>query len=351
MATAHKRLTDFANCAGCAGKIPPMGLRKILGGGPTAPRDSNVLVATETMDDAGVYQVADGLALVQTLDFFPPLVDDPFVFGQIAAANAISDVYAMNGRPITALNIAAFPDDELPMEILAEIVQGANDRVRLAGASTLGGHTLRDKEIKFGLSVTGLVDPAELLTNAGARVGDLLVLTKPLGTGFVTTAAKRGQCPDIVLQRAIDQMIQLNAIGRDALQAVGGAHALTDVTGYSLAGHASEMAEGAGLTIEIQLVALPIIEESESLATPQFHTKASRTNREFLRDRLETRDGVDPTRLEYAFDPQTSGGLLIAVEPAKAEALCLELQDRGAAASSIVGRVLPRQGDVSVILV
>ena len=215
------------------------------------------------MDDAGVYRLAPNLALVQTLDFFPPLVDDPYTFGQIAAANALSDVYAMNGRPITALNIAAFPDDELPMEVLGEIIRGAGERVALAGAATLGGHTVRDKEIKFGLSVTGLIDPAELLTNAGAKVGDVLVLTKPLGTGFVTTAAKREECPQPVLDRAIAQMIELNAVGRDALRAAGGAHALTDVTGYGLAGHALEMAEGAGLTFEIDVASLPVIDGAE----------------------------------------------------------------------------------------
>src|SRR4051794_35459240 len=179
--------------------------------------DPDLLVGTETADDAGVYRVADGLALVQTLDFFPPLVDDPFTFGQIAAANALSDVYAMNGRPVTAMNIVGFPDDELPLSILAEILRGAADRVALAGAVTVGGHSVRDAEIKFGLSVTGLVDPAAVLTNAGARVGDVLVLTKPLGTGFVTTAAKKEECPAGTLERAVASMIQLNAVGRDAL--------------------------------------------------------------------------------------------------------------------------------------
>src|SRR3954451_14064631 len=174
------------------------------------------------MDDAGVYRLAPDLALVQTVDFFPPLVDDPYTFGRIAAANALSDIYAMNGRPITALNIAAFPDEELPLEILAEILRGAAERVTLAGAVTLGGHTVRDAEIKFGLSVTGLIDPAELLTNAGARVGDRLVLTKPLGTGFVTTANKKGECPPAVLDRAVESMIHLNSVGREAVRAAGG---------------------------------------------------------------------------------------------------------------------------------
>lgn len=317
---------------------------------PGRGRDPNFLVGTETSDDAGVYRVAEGLALVQTLDFFPPLVDDPFTFGQIAAANALSDIYAMNARPLTAMNIVGFPDDKLPLSILGEILRGAADRVALAGAVTVGGHTLRDAEIKFGLSVTGLVDPAELLTNAGARAGDLLVLTKPLGTGFVTTAAKKGFGPPEVLARAVAGMIGLNTPGRDALRAAGGAHAVTDVTGFGLAGHASEMAEGAGLTVEIDLDAIPLIEGSEPLAIPRFFTRASKTNREFLHGRLLIEPGADPVRLEFAFDAQTSGGLLIAVDPGHVQRLVEALREGDAAASSVVGRVVERRGEVAVVL-
>jgi selenide,water dikinase len=302
------------------------------------------------MDDAGVYRLSNDLALVQTLDFFPPLVDDPYTFGQIAAANSLSDVYAMNGRPITALNIAAFPDNELPLEILGEIIRGASERVALAGAVTLGGHTVRDAEIKFGLSVTGLVDPAELLTNAGARVGDLLVLTKPLGTGFVTTAAKKQECPQPVLERAIAQMSQLNSIGRDAARAAGGAHALTDVTGYGLAGHAFEMAEGARLTVEIDVRSLPVIEGAEPLAVPRFFTRASASNREFLEGRLRIDAQADPHRLEFAFDAQTSGGLLIAISSNHVSRLLDELRDRDAMAASVVGRVVERAGETAIVL-
>jgi selenide,water dikinase len=327
-----------------------MGIAQVLRAGPERPIDPNVLVGTETMDDAGVYRLAPGMALVQTLDFFPPLVDDPYTFGRIAAANALSDVYAMNGRPITAMNIAAFPDNELPLEVLAEILRGAGERVTLAGAVTLGGHTVRDSEIKFGLSVTGMIDPAELLTNAGARVGDRLVLTKPLGTGFVTTAAKKQECPEAVLDRAVAQMIELNAAGRDALRAAGGAHALTDVTGYGLAGHAFEMAEGAHLTFELDVSSLPIIDGAEALAIPRYFTRASSSNREFVRDRLKIEPGIDPVRLEFAFDAQTSGGLLIAVAPENADALVSELRARGAAASAVVGRVVERAGEVAVVL-
>jgi selenide,water dikinase len=282
---------------------------------PPRPTDPNVLVGTETFDDAGVYRLADGLAIVQTLDFFPPLVDDPFVFGQIAAANALSDVYAMNARPITALNMVGFPDDELPLSILAEILKGGADRVALAGAALVGGHSVRDAEIKFGLSVTGVVDPAEMLTNATARPNDVLVLTKPLGTGFITTAVKKGDCPPKVLERAVASMIQLNAVGRDALRASGGAHAVTDVTGFGVAGHAAEMAEASGVTFELDLAALPLIAGAEALAIPRYFTRASTTNRESVEDKLEVSQNVDPVRQAFAFDAQTSGGLLIAVDP------------------------------------
>ncbi len=317
---------------------------------PRRPTDPNVLVATDTADDAGVYRLGEGLALVQTLDFFPPLVDDPFAYGQIAAANSLSDVYAMNGRPLTALNIVAFPDNELDLSVLGEILRGGAERVAAAGAVVLGGHSVRDSEVKYGLSVTGLVDPAELLTNATARVGDVLVLTKPLGTGFVTTAFKKEGCPEDVLARAVASMTQLNAVGRDALRAAGGAHALTDITGFGLAGHASEIADGSGLTVELDTRSLPVIPGSEPLAVPKFHNRASKSNREFLEGRLRIEPGADPLGVEYAFDAQTSGGLLISVDPANADTLLAELERRGSMAAAAVGRVVERRGEIAVIL-
>lgn len=317
---------------------------------PGRSDDPNLLVGTETSDDAGVYRLAEGLALVQTLDFFPPLVDDPFTFGQIAAANALSDVYAMNGRPCTAMNIAAFPDDQLPLTVLGDILRGAAERVAAAGAVTVGGHTVRDAEVKFGLSVTGLVDPKELLTNAGGRPGDRLVLTKPLGTGFVTTAGKKEECPADVMDRAVASMTQLNVVGRDALRASGGVHGLTDVTGYGLAGHASEMAEGAGVTVEIDVDALPVIEGVRALVDARYRNRASRTNREFLEGRLRVEATADPIGVELAFDAQTSGGLLIAVEPGRVGRLLDELRARGAAAAVEVGRLTERQGPIVVVL-
>jgi selenide,water dikinase len=347
-----KRLTDYANCAGCAGKIPPSAIAQILRDLPPRASDPNLLVATETSDDAGVYRVAEGLAVVQTVDFFPPLVDDPFTFGQIAATNALSDIYAMNARPITAMNLVMFPDDELPLSILAEIIRGGGSQVTKAGAVTLGGHSLRDKEIKFGLSVTGLIDPASLLTNAGARSGDLLILTKPLGTGLVTTAAKKQKCPLEVLDRAVAGMTQLNATGRDAMNEAGGAgvvSAVTDITGFGLAGHALEMAEGSGRTIEIEIGALPIIEGTQPLAEANFFTRASKTNREFVGDRLEIGPGADAFLLQYLFDAQTSGGLLIAIHPDHAARLVEGLRARGALAWAVIGRVMERNGSTALV--
>lgn len=350
MAGKRERLTDFANCAGCAGKLPTAGVAQLLRALPPRPNDPNLLVGTETSDDAGVYRITDDLALVQTIDFFPPLVDDPFQFGRIAAANALSDVYAMNGRPLTVLNVVAFPDEELPLSVLAEILRGAADRVEAAGAVTVGGHSLRDTEVKFGLSVTGLVEPSAVLTNATARPGDLLVLTKPLGTGFITTANKKRECPAGLLDRAVASMTQLNAVGRDAFNAVGGVHAVTDVTGFGLGGHAAEMAEGSGMTIEIDVAALPLIEGSEALAVPRFYTRAYHTNRAHLTERLRLTEGIDPQRVGYVFDPQTSGGLLIAIAPDRVDELVSELRSRGALAAAVVGRVVPRQEPFAIVL-
>jgi selenide,water dikinase len=282
-----------------------------------AKRDPMLLVGAETFDDAGVYQVSDSFALVQTVDFFAPVVDDPFVYGQIAAANAFSDVYAMGGAPKTALNLVAFPDDKLPMSILARILEGGQDRADAAGVQILGGHTVRDAEIKFGMSVTGFVDPKVVTTNAGASPGDVLFLTKPLGTGFVTTAHKRNRCPDDALQTACRSMIELN----DGAMAAGkelGVKSATDITGFGLAGHAFEMAQGSNVSIVIDLSKLPILDGSLPLARRGFLTRASKTNREYVGELLRIEGRPDPALLEFFFDAQTSGGLLLAVPSGRA---------------------------------
>jgi selenide,water dikinase len=310
--------------------------------------DARVLVGTETHDDAGVYQLTDDLAIVQTVDFFPPVVDDPYVYGQIAAANALSDVYAMGGEPKTVLNLVAYPDDELGnYDWLARILAGGAERCTAAGAVILGGHSVRDKEIKFGLSVTGTVHPKKVFTNAGARPGDKLVLTKALGTGFVTTAAKKKQCPESTLKAACDSMVQLNAPGRDAALVVGGVHAITDITGFGLCGHAYEMAAGSGVTLAIDVNALPLLPGAETLTT--FRTRASKTNREYVEPFMRLAGHIDPIRAEFLWDAQTSGGLLVSVERDKAEMLVEEARKRGAMRAGVIGEVTEKQGDLSLI--
>src|SRR5438270_1252955 len=253
--------------------MSPQGIAQVLRHLPAA-HDPNLIVGTETHDDAGVYRLTDDLALVQTIDFFPPVVDDPYVYGQIAAANALSDVYAMGGEPKTVLNLIGYPDDELgEYDWLARIIEGGAERCQVAGAVILGGHSVRDKEIKFGLSVTGTVHPKKVWTNAGAKPGDKLVLTKALGTGFVATAAKREQCPPETLKAACDSMIQLNAGARDAILAIGGVHAVTDITGFGFCGHAYEMATGANVTLVIDVNALPLLPGAVKLT--QFRRQAS----------------------------------------------------------------------------
>ncbi len=291
-----------------------------------------------------MYKLTDELALVQTIDFFPPVVNDPYVYGQIAAANSLSDVYAMGGVPKTALNLVGYPDDKDPeMAWLGKMMEGGAERCAAADCVIVGGHSVRDSEIKFGYAVTGIVHPAKVLTNAAARPGDKLVLTKPLGTGFVTTAHKLNDCPEETFQAAVASMIQLNAVGKAAIDEVGGAHALTDVTGFGLAGHAFEMAEGSGLTLALDLSALPLLPGVEKLATQkQFRTRASKTNAEKVAVSLKVEGKPDPVRLEVFYDAQTSGGLLIGVDASRAEALVAALKRHNAAVAAVIGEVQPR---------
>jgi selenide,water dikinase len=314
------------------------------------PTDPNLLVGTETHDDAGVYRLTDEIALVQTLDFFPPVVDDPFVYGQIAAANALSDVYAMGGTPKTALNLVGYPDEKGPgMDWLGQIMAGGAERCAAAGCCVVGGHTVRDAEIKFGLSVTGIVHPQKVLTNAAARPGDKLVLTKPLGTGFVTTAHKARDCPEALYKAACDSMVQLNDGGQQAMAEVG-VHSATDVTGFGLAGHALEMALGSGNTIVLELGRLPLLPGVEKLAVQhRFRTRASKTNAEYVAPHLRVEGKPDPVRLEVFHDAQTSGGLLVSVPAERAEALVQSARKHGATVACVVGEVLER-GEAALVV-
>ena len=311
--------------------------------------DPNLLVGTETRDDAGVYKLTEEIAIVQTIDFFPPVVNDPFIYGQIAAANAVSDVYAMGGVPKTALNLVGYPDDKLDLDWLGRIMDGGKERCAAAGAVIVGGHTVRDAEIKFGYAITGLIHPQRILTNAAARPGDKLVLTKPLGTGFVTTAHRADACPEDVFRAAVAGMVQLNDAGRDAMLDVG-AHSATDVTGFGLAGHAYEMAQGSNCTLVFDLSRLPLISGVEVLVRKPFFTRASATNSAYVAAGLRVEGKPDPVRLEVFYDAQTSGGLLISVPADKAEALAEAARKRGATAASIVGEVTERQDGTMLIV-
>ncbi len=300
--------------------------------------DPDLLIGAEDFSDAGVYRLRDDLLILLSLDFVPPLVDDPFLFGQIAAANSLSDIYAMGGTPKTALNIVGFPDDKLDLSILGEILAGGAERVQAAGAVIAGGHTVRDTEIKYGLSVTGVATPEELLTNGGARPGDSLVLTKPLGTGFVTTAFKKNRCPADVLDTAAASMSMLNRGASESARAVA-ASAATDITGFGLAGHAGEMAQSSDVTLTIETSKLPVLAGAAELAASGNHTRASKTNRSAVESLMRIESSADPMGLEMLFDAQTSGGLLISVDPLRADELVGLCRDSGSGQAAVIGSV------------
>jgi len=294
-----------------------------------------------------VYAWESGPALVQTVDFFTPIVDDPYLYGQIAAANSVSDVYAMGGRPLTALAIAAFPQDGLHTDDIAQIFRGGFDKLREAGVALLGGHTVQDKEIKFGYSVTGAVDPKRILTNTGAKPGDRVILTKAIGTGIVGTAIKFGRASHDLIERAVEQMRTLNKAAAEAMLKVDGVHACTDITGFGLAGHGSEMAAGSNVTIEIEANAIPIIPGVREIASQNL-SGGLKTNREHFGPGVEIAGSVDATLRDLLFDPQTSGGLLISVSADAAEELGDELANAGIQAN-FIGTVGGHRGKALVV--
>ena len=300
------------------------------------PTDPRVLVDYRTADDAGVYLLEEGLALVQTVDFFTPIVDDPYAFGQIAAANSLSDVYAMGGVPLTALAIAAFPAKDFDSAIAEAMFRGGYDKLAEAGVSLLGGHTVQDSEIKFGYAVTGRVRPDRVLANAGARPGDRLVLTKPVGTGVISTAIKNDRAPEEVVRVATDSMRTLN---RDASAVFaeagpGAVHACTDITGFGLLGHASEMAEQSKVTLVIRVRDVPLLPGALDLAARNRAGGAATNRAHFERGVVEP-DSLDDNVRTLLYDPQTSGGLLAAVDPAAAALVVARLREAGVAAAAI----------------
>ncbi len=298
-----------------------------------------MLVSAGTADDAGVYLMDDGRAIVFTLDFFTPVVDDPHDYGRIAAANSLSDVYAMGGRPLVALNIACFPDGELPNWVLGEILAGGQEKAWEAGVPTIGGHSVSDQELKYGLAVVGVIDPGKIVTNAGAEPGDVLILTKPLGIGILSTAIKYERLSVDEIARVTDVMTTLNRAASEAMVGAG-CHSATDITGFGLVGHAIEMAEGSGVTLEMDLAGVPVLDGAEELAAGGIAPGGLGVNRHYFSRRVETSIREGDARLSLMYDPQTSGGLLIALSPESVEPFGLAMSESGVDWWS-VGRVTP----------
>ncbi len=316
------KLTKLANCAGCGAKVGAGVLAKLLDG-LKVREDPNLLVGFDKSDDASVYKVSDELALVQTVDFFPPIADDPYTFGAIAATNALSDVYAMGGEPKLALNIMAVPQD-LPKEAVHQILRGGYEKAYEAGAIITGGHSILDSEPKYGLAVTGFVHPDRVLTNSGAKEGDVLLLTKPLGIGILTTAAKAELVREETMAYAVGLMTTLNKGARDAMVKYR-VHACTDVTGFALLGHGCEMAQGSDVALHIEVGAIDLIPEALEFARMGVLPEGMYRNRSFAEAFVDAGD-VELAKQDLLYDPQTSGGLLMAVHPEDAEALYQELK-------------------------
>ena len=318
--------------------MPPGDLDKALCG-LAFPTDANVLVGLSKADDAGVYRVSDELALIQTVDFFTPIVDDPYWFGQIAAANALSDVYAMGGEPKTAMNLVGFPLKKMDLSILRQVIQGGIDKVREAGAVLLGGHSVEDDELKYGLSVTGFIHPDRIFTKHGLKAGDRLVLTKPLGTGIVNTAIKGHLAPGEVTRNITGLMAALNRTAADVMREYP-VHACTDITGFGLIGHLAEMLEGAGCGLKIMVENLPVIDVALGFAAMGMVPGGAHKNRSFREHMVDLDEGIDPSIRDILYDPQTSGGLCIAVAAGSARALVDHLKSEGVESAAIFGEVV-----------
>ena len=304
------------------------------------PADPNLLVGYDSSDDAAVYRVSDDVAMIQTVDFFPPVVDDPYTFGQIAATNALSDVYAMGGKPTLAMNLLAFPSC-LPLEAVGDILAGGASKVTEAGAVIAGGHSIEDKEPKYGLCVTGLIHPDRVLTNSGAREGDILVLTKALGTGVLSTAAKAGLLEQADYRQMVALMTTLNKYAAQAAAPIP-LHACTDVTGFGLVGHVKEMAEGCGSTIQLWAGKIPIVPKALELARDGIIPAGAYRNMDFAAGDTLEEPSLPREVLDCMYDPQTAGGLLLSVPEDRAAELLARLADAGVSAAA-VGAVVPRE--------
>lgn len=308
-----------------------------------------MIVGLKKADDAGVYKLTDDLAVVQTVDFITAIVDDPYTFGMIAAANSLSDVYAMGGKPVTAMNIVCFPSETMDISVLRQILEGALAKLNEAKVTLVGGHSVKNDELKYGLCVTGVIHPQKVITKSEAKVGDKLILTKPLGTGILTTALKAGLVDEKTKAKLIKQMAALNMKASQVMVSLG-AHACTDITGFGLIGHACEMAENSGVAIELYCDKVPFISEVLQFAGMGLIPEGMYANREFRATMTERSGRVDEGLLDIFYDPQTSGGLLISVSPEKADMMLTQLKQAGYPEAAIIGQVVDRPKSQIILL-
>lgn len=339
------KLTDFTVSCGCAAKVGGRALREILAQVPQAV-DNRLLVGSGNFDDAAVYQLNEEIALVETLDFFPPVVDDPYTFGQIAASNALSDIYAMGGEPLTAMAIVCFPTKTLSTDILVAILRGGADKVKEAGAVMVGGHTIEDERPIYGVVVTGRINPGKIVTNAGAKSGDLLILTKPLGTGIIITAMKAGLAGQPEMDEVIASMVALNKPASQIMLEEG-VNAATDITGFGLLGHLLELAAASRVAVEINISRVPLFFSAIEHARMGLIPEGAYRNRDFAGSRVTFASEVNLAEQDLLFDPQTSGGLLISVPAEKADALLKKLQQQGVEKARLIGEIV--RGDEGLI--
>lgn len=341
------RLAQLVEAGGCSAKLSPSDLEKVLSSVPLS-NHPDIVVGSQTHDDAGVFRLKDGTHIIQTTDFFPPMVDDPYQFGQVAAANALSDVYAMGGKPVAVLSLVMFPSTRLPLEILGEVLKGGSDKANEAGAFVMGGHTIDDDPLKYGMAVTGIVDPEDMVTNAQAKPGDMLVLTKALGTAVLTGARKVDLIDEKDVQPAIDSMTELNRTACEIMNRykVKGA---TDVTGFALLGHSFRFADASDVTFRIESSALPVLPKALELIEMGAIAGGCMRNLEFVREKVQFLASLSDNLKWLALDPQTSGGLLMAVDREKADDMLDELRGSGLEYAAIIGEVL-HPGEKRVLL-
>ena len=313
--------------------------------------DPNLIVGMEHAEDAGVYKLTDDLAIVQTIDFFTPIVDDPFIFGQIAATNALNDIYAMGGKPLTAMNVVCFPVGKMDISILRDILRGGLEKIREAGVLLVGGHSVDDGELKYGLSVTGVIHPDKVVLNRGAKVGDKLILTKPLGTGIVSTALKAGMAESSLIAKSVNSMTSLNKRAAELMMEAGDIHAATDITGFGFLGHACEMVEGNDIGMIVYAAKVPFFPEVQELAEKGVMPGGLHRNKKFCLHMIDVDTSCPEWLLDVLFDPQTAGGLLISLLPDQADNLLGKMHREGIEEAAIVGEIIDLPvGRIKVVL-